>query len=180
LPTARAFADLATAALELDSGAAAASAERALEAVAQFESVGAVFDASRARQLAGRAFAQAGDRDAAAESLDLAAAAFDSFGSLRYRDQVERELRKIGRHIGHRTRPGAGDGLGVAALTERELQVARLVVDRKTNNEIAAELFLSQKTVETHLRNIFNKLGVAQRAAVARLVEEADRLRSSA
>jgi DNA-binding CsgD family transcriptional regulator len=36
--------------------------------------------------------------------------------------------------------------------------VARLVVDRKTNSQIAAELFLSKKTVETHLRNIFGKL----------------------
>ena len=70
--------------------------------------------------------------------------------------------------------------MGVGSLTERELQVARFVVDRKTNNEIAAELFLSQKTVETHMRNIFNKLGVAQRAAVARAVEQADRVRSGA
>jgi len=37
--------------------------------------------------------------------------------------------------------------------------VARLVVDRKTNPQIAAELFLSQKTVETHLRNIFPQDG---------------------
>jgi DNA-binding CsgD family transcriptional regulator len=36
--------------------------------------------------------------------------------------------------------------------------VARLVVDRKTNSQIAAELFLSKKTVETHLRNIFGKM----------------------
>ena len=58
-------------------------------------------------------------------------------------------------------------------MTERELQVARLVVDRMTNAQIAAELFLSQKTVETHLRNIFNKLGVADRVSVARAVERA-------
>jgi DNA-binding NarL/FixJ family response regulator len=63
-------------------------------------------------------------------------------------------------------------------LTERELQVARLVVDRKTNPEIAAELFLSRKTVETHLRNIFHKMGVATRTALARAVERADRAAS--
>jgi DNA-binding NarL/FixJ family response regulator len=60
-------------------------------------------------------------------------------------------------------------------LTQREREVARLVVDRRTNPEIAAELFLSQKTVETHLRNIFNKMGVETRVAVARAVERADR-----
>ena len=64
-------------------------------------------------------------------------------------------------------------------LTERELQVARLVVDRKTNPEIAAELFLSQKTVETHLRNIFNKTGVATRVALARAVEHSDGTRGA-
>jgi DNA-binding NarL/FixJ family response regulator len=53
--------------------------------------------------------------------------------------------------------------------------VARLVADRKTNPQIAAELFLSHKTVETHLRNIFHKLGVSSRVALARAIERADR-----
>lgn len=53
--------------------------------------------------------------------------------------------------------------------------MARLVVDRKTNPEIAAELFLSQKTVETHLRNIFHKMSVTSRVALARAVERTDR-----
>ena len=98
-------------------------------------------------------------------------------GSPRYRAQAERELRKLGRRIHRRTRPGARDTRGVLALTARELEIARLVVDRKTNPQIAAELFLSQKTVETHLRNIFQKVGVATRVALARAVERAEPLR---
>jgi len=103
--------------------------------------------------------------------LELAAATFGSVGSFRYRDQAERELRKLGRRIHRRTRPGATGGVGIESLTDRELQVARLVVDRKTNPEIAAELFLSQKTVEAHLHNIFHKMGVTTRTALARAVE---------
>jgi DNA-binding NarL/FixJ family response regulator len=146
----------------------------ALDAAAALESVGACFDAARARQLAGRGLAGAGDTDAAAHQLELAATAFQSFGSIRYRDQAERELRKLGRHIHRRRAPGTGDGSAIGSLTQRELQVARLVVDRRTNAEIAAELFLSQKTVETHLRNIFNKMGVETRVALARAVERAN------
>ena len=124
--------------------------------------------------LAGRALAQAGENDEAAAELERAAAAFGSFGSDRYRAEAERELRKLGRTIYHRTRPGKPDSAGVALLTERELELARLVVDRKTNPEIAAALFLSQKTVETHLRNTFRKLGVSSRVELARAVEHAD------
>jgi DNA-binding CsgD family transcriptional regulator len=64
---------------------------------------------------------------------------------------------------------------GIESLTERELHVTRLVVDRRTNAQIAAGLFLSQKTVETHLRNIFHKTGVTTRVALARTVERSDR-----
>jgi DNA-binding NarL/FixJ family response regulator len=95
---------------------------------------------------------------------------------VRHRDAAERELRRLGRRDLHRrTRSGKADGTGLETLTERELQIARLIVDRRTNPQIAAELFLSPKTVETHIRHIFQKLGVSSRVAVARAVERADR-----
>ena len=175
LPSAAAMASLAAAALALDAGEPATAAERALAAASALESVAAHFDAARARELAGRALAPAGDRDRAALQLELAAAAFESFGSLRYRNQAERELRKLGHRIHRRTRPGKPDATGLESLTERELQVARLAADGKTNPEIAAELFLSKKTVETHLRNTFHKLKVSSRVALARAIERADR-----
>jgi DNA-binding NarL/FixJ family response regulator len=174
LPSAAAMANLAAAAVALDAGEPAAATERALAAVVGLEAVEARFDAARARELAGRAFARAGDREHATLELELAAAAFESFGSLRYRNQAERELRRLGRHIYRRTRPGTPDARGVTALTARELEVARLVVDRKTNPQIAAELFLSQKTVEAHLRNMFRKMDVASRFELARVLERAE------
>jgi DNA-binding NarL/FixJ family response regulator len=57
--------------------------------------------------------------------------------------------------------------------------VARLVVDRKTNREIAGELFVSLKTVEAHIRNLFRKLEVSSRVEVARVVERAKRAERS-
>ena len=98
------------------------------------------------------------------------------FGSARYRAAAEQELRKLGRKIHRRTRPGRSDATGVGSLTARELEIARLVVDRRTNPEIAAALFLSQKTVETHLRNVFHKLDVSSRVEVARAVEDSELL----
>src|SRR5262249_60868669 len=106
--------------------------------------------------------------------LQRAAAALDACGACRYRQSAERELRKLGHHIHRRTRPGKANGAGIESLTGRELQVARLVVDRKTNPQIAAELYLSQKTAETHLRNIFHKMGVTTRTALARAIERTD------
>jgi ATP/maltotriose-dependent transcriptional regulator MalT len=173
LPTATGMASLAAAAIALDAGEQTTAVEQALAAAAAFETAEALWDAARARVLAGRALARAGDNDRAALELELAATAFDSFGSLRYRDQAERELGKLGRRVHRRTRPGKTDGNGIETLTARELQVAQLVVDRRTNPEIAAQLFLSNKTVESHLRNIFRKMNVASRVELARAVERA-------
>jgi DNA-binding CsgD family transcriptional regulator len=131
-----------------------------------------VLDGAVARMLAGRALAAAGDADGAARELEHAAAAFEACGALRRRDAAERELGRLGRRRHRRTRPGVGLS-GIEALTARELEVARLIVDRRTNAEIAAELFLSPKTVETHVRNLFHKLNVSSRVDVARIVERA-------
>ena len=65
------------------------------------------------------------------------------------------------------------------ALTQRGLEIARRIVDRQTNRQIAEELLLSPKTVETLIRNIFAKLGADSRVEVARMVERADRLSSA-
>jgi tetratricopeptide (TPR) repeat protein len=116
LPSAAAMADLASAALALDSGEATVAAERALAAADAFDSVAALFDAARARVLAGGAFAAAGERERAAAELQLAATAFESFGALRYRDQAERELRKLGLRVQHRTHRGKTGKVGVASL----------------------------------------------------------------
>ena len=92
---------------------------------------------------------------------------------MRHRDATERELRHLGVHIHRRSRPGDPDQRGVGSLTERELHIARLIVDRKTNAEIAAELFLSKETVETHIFNMFRKLDAHSRVEIARAVERA-------
>ena len=174
LPTA--MAKRAAAAIALDAGDPALAADSALTAAALADEVGVPVWAAVARTLAGRALAQLGERERAVAELETAAAELQRCGATRYRDAAERELRRLGHHIHRRTRPGKADGTGIESLTERELQISRLVVDRRTNREIAAQLYLSQKTVETHLRNIFRKLDADSRVDVARIVERADRL----
>ena len=174
LPLAAAWADRAAAAIALYSGDTARAIERARASAKAAQEVGAPIEGALSRTLAGRALAQAGESDRAVAELQRAAAAFDACGALRYRESAERELGKLGHRPHRRTRSGRNGETGIGSLTERELQVAGLVVDRKTNPQIAAELFLSQKTVETHLRNIFRKIDVSTRVELARVVEHAD------
>ena len=174
LPLVTAWADRAAAAVALHAGDRACAIERALASADTAQELGAPIEAALSRTLAGQALAQAGQRERAVAELQRAASAFEACGALRYRESAERELGRLGHRPHRRTRPGT-DGTGIRSLTERELQVARLVVDRRTNPEIAAGLFLSQKTVETHLRNIFRKLDVSSRVDLARAVERADR-----
>jgi DNA-binding NarL/FixJ family response regulator len=173
LPTATS--QRAAAAAALDSGDPMSAADLALASAAAAEEVGAVVEAALSRLLAGRALAAAGEKQRAADELERAAAGFDYCGAVRRRGAVERELGKLGRRKHRRSRAGKADGAGLDSLTERELEVARLIVERKTNTEIAAELFLSPKTVETHIRHLFEKLGVSSRVEVARTVERAAR-----
>ena len=172
---ATAWAHRAAADVALDAGEPAAAAERALASAASAEQAGALIEAALSRKLAGQALAEAGERARALSELERAAKVLEACGAPRLRDAAERELRKLGRPLYRRTRKGTIDGTALDTLTEREHQVAALVVDRRTNPEIAAELFLSKKTVETHLRNIFRKLDVSTRVELARAVERASR-----
>ena len=176
----RVYAARAAAEIALADGDGAGAAERALEAGVLAAEVGAPIEEGISRVLAGRALAAAGDRDRAVAELTTAGAIFERCGALPRRDAVDRELGKLGRRVHRRTKRGRADGTGIELLTERELEVARLVVDRKTNAQIAAELFLSPKTVETHIRHLFQKLEVSSRVEVARLVERADRAGAAA
>jgi predicted ATPase/DNA-binding CsgD family transcriptional regulator len=163
----------AAARVALAAGDPELAAREALAAAEQSASAGARGDAAAARTLAGQALAQAGETDRAVAELERAAAEFEVGQAPRRRELPERELRKLGKGTHRRTRAGTGEG-GVESLTGREMEIARLVVDRQTNAEIASELFLSVKTVETHMRNIFRKLDVSSRVDVARAIESAD------
>jgi len=185
LPLPRAWADRAAAAVALDAGDAERAAELALGSARIADDAGGPIEAALSRILAGRALARAGDRERASKELQRAATATDAVGAVRYRDEAERELRQLGHRIHRRSAAasagaGAGAGAGVETLTQRELEIARRIVDRQTNRQIAQDLFLSPKTVETHVRNIFAKLGADSRVEVARIVERADRLAASA
>jgi ATP/maltotriose-dependent transcriptional regulator MalT len=168
----RLMADRAGAELALSEGDSDLAASLARSGVVGAGQIGARAHVAPARALLGRALAASGDIHEAIAELETAANEFDALGAVRYRDQVESELRRLGHRTAHRrSASGQGDVFGVESLTGRELEVAELVLDRRTNREIADELFLSTKTVETHMRHIFDKLGVSSRVEVARAME---------
>jgi DNA-binding NarL/FixJ family response regulator len=72
------------------------------------------------------------------------------------------------RGSGERVRPSGPETS--ASLTPQELQVALVVAKGATNSEAAAVLFLSVKTIEFHLRNVYRKLGIRSRVELARLL----------
>ncbi len=128
-----------------------------------WQQVGAPYVVARIRVALARACSALGDDDGA--SLELAAAreAFDRLGAAADLAAVDR-LRSAGK-------PSARAGHG---LTPRELEVLRLVAAGKTNKTIAAELGLSEKTVDRHVSNIFAKVDVPSRAAATAYAYEHD------
>jgi DNA-binding CsgD family transcriptional regulator/tetratricopeptide (TPR) repeat protein len=172
-PLAMMTADRAAAAHALATGAPARSVELLCSALAHAETMRSPVHVAWCRELLGHALLAAGDRSAGVRELAIASEMSDALGTFRHRDRIDAELRRHGETVHRRTRPGARDASGLEALTGRELEVAELIRDHATNREIAGELFLSQKTVETHVRNIFNKLGVSSRAQIARALAAA-------
>lgn len=138
----------------------------ALESADAAAASGNRLDAARARMLAGNALASGGEQQAASEQLSHAHAEFMACGAQRLADQVARDLRRSGRRVSRRGKRGTA-ATGMTALSGREREVADLVATGRTNRQIATELFVSEKTVEGHLANVFVKLGVSARAAVA-------------
>jgi hypothetical protein len=137
LASARAAADAAEAALTLHRAEPRQAGELAFAAADAASSISAVVEAAAARELAGRALAEAGATGRAIVELRRAAGEFDQCGAPRRAAAVERRLRALGDRGRHRrSRPGTGTA-GMDSLTGRELQVARLIVDRRTNSEIA-------------------------------------------
>ncbi len=103
----------------------------------------------------------------ALESRDHLRAArdmFDALGAIPWSERARRELRATGEASRHRD-PDARD-----QLTPHELQIAQLAADGLTNREIGQRLYLSHRTVSSHLHRIFPKLGVASRSELRRMV----------
>jgi DNA-binding CsgD family transcriptional regulator len=95
-------------------------------------------------------------------------------GAPRVSDEARLWLRRAGLRVGRGGARATGTE-GLAALSPREREIAGLVSEGLTNREIGARLFLSEKTIETHLTRVFQKLGVRSRAQVAGEVARLDR-----
>jgi DNA-binding NarL/FixJ family response regulator len=130
--------------------------EGALDALrrawATWQELEAPYEAARVRVMMGLAYRQLGDEDTAEVEFDSARWAFDQVGAGPDLGRVDSLMA--------RSRPRDAQG-----LTGRELQVLRRMATGETNKTIAAALFISERTVERHVSNIFLKLDVQSRAA---------------
>jgi DNA-binding CsgD family transcriptional regulator len=93
--------------------------------------------------------------------LRAAVDTFDALGQTRLAERARRELRAAGENVGARTREAWWD------LTPQELQIAQMAADGLSNREIGERLYLSHRTISTHLYRLFPKLGVTSRTQLA-------------
>ena len=167
LPVSAVRATLARAELRLARGDAGAAARLAAEAGRAARAAGSRLDATDARLLEGRALAAAGDQAGARAALQQVAGDAGRAGAGRLHDAAARELRRLGTRVSAEARR-ASQRTGAAGLTAREREIAELVGQGRSNKEVAAALFLSEKTVENTLSRVYGKLGVRSRVELAR------------
>lgn len=148
-------------------GCREAAARAALCAAEGFSAHGYVLLAARARVGYAEAI-QRSDRAAAEEALREAAVAFDECGAIVRYQQAQSQLQQLGSagRCTMRTEPGAG------SLTRRERQVAQLAADGYTAAQIATQLGIGVRTVETHLARSYPKLGITGKQQLLRRAAE--------
>ena len=147
-------------ALLAEDDAAAASFEQAVRLHAR---IPRPFEQGRTELLYGEHLRRAGQRRDARQHLRLALELFSQTGAVLWRERAETELRASGETL----RRAEATPLG--RLTPQELQIARFVATGASTKAVAAQLFLSPRTVDAHLRNIFRKLGITSRAQLVGL-----------
>ncbi|HXV34032.1 MAG TPA: LuxR C-terminal-related transcriptional regulator, partial [Gaiellaceae bacterium] len=134
--------------------------EEALEALArslaETERLGSAFERARTLLAAGRIHRRERRKGKARAALEQALALFEELGAVLWAERAREELGRVG------LRPRAPAG-----LTPSERKVAELVAGGRTNKEVAAELFVSVKTVEVYLTRIYRKQGVRSRTELA-------------
>jgi DNA-binding CsgD family transcriptional regulator len=123
-----------------------------------------------AREELAAAAAAGGDRGRAIEALDAALAGYQRMGTVPDRNRVLGRMRALGIRRGSREahREAAH---GWASLTATEVRIAELVRDGLTNREIGTRMFVSPRTVQTHVSHILQKTGLRSRVEIARFAE---------
>ncbi|NUP83377.1 MAG: helix-turn-helix transcriptional regulator, partial [Nonomuraea sp.] len=122
------------------------------------------FESARTNLLLGSALRRDRRPGAARTHLHTALETFERHGARLWIEQARAELRASGEPV----RPAAD--ATVTQLTAQQLQIARMVAEGATNKEVAEQLFLSRRTVEHHLRNVFSKLGIRSRVELVRFM----------
>jgi DNA-binding CsgD family transcriptional regulator len=121
------------------------------------------FERARTELAYGEALRRSKRRMDARPHLQAALDAFDGLAAAPWAERAAAELRACGRTARRR------DPSTLLHLTPQELQVARFVAVGLPTREVAAQLFLSPRTVDFHLRNVFLKLGISSRSELAAL-----------
>ena len=150
------------------------------EALSEAERQGKTIEAINLRLDLGRV-SSTSDRDTAVEYLSAALAGAREAGSVAFERLADRGLRDLGVRTWRRgpldRQPNEPTrGSEVSALSPREVEVAQLVMEGASNPEIAAQLFLSRKTVERHISNALAKVGARNRTELARRMRDSDSL----
>jgi DNA-binding CsgD family transcriptional regulator/tetratricopeptide (TPR) repeat protein len=134
------------------------------------------FDAAQTSIRGGLAHAASGRREEGVNLLVDAYRTARRLGARPLASQAAQALADLGEPVERRIGRKAAASLEGPGLSRRELEVMRLVANGRTNREIAREFFLSPRTVDMHVRNIFAKLGCRSRAEATRKAVELDLL----